>query len=231
MKEKKLELLKNLTVLIVEDDDELRENLKTMTSIFFKEVFTASNGADALKIFNSNKVNVMIVDYVLPIMDGYELCKEIRKLDKSIPITVLSNCNDNEKLMSVVPLRLTNYIIKPIDYTGLTKMLLEIVDRLEEENLLRVYLNKNIIFDKTKNDIIKDGVSTSLTKSEVKILNLLIEEEGKIVSNEMIDNLFDSLDSKSNSSIKNHIYKLRQKLHKDLILNVKDIGYILKLNS
>jgi len=232
MKEMKLQTLKNLTLLNVDDDDDLREDLKTMTSLFFKDVFTASNGVEGLKIFEHESIDVIMVDYVMPKMDGYEFTKRIREINSSIPILMLSSHSDREKLINMMHLNLTNYIIKPITYADFTKALLSIVDRLEKDNILKISIDENIVYNKTTRSlIINNLIINTLTKSETKIFELLLQNKNKIVAIDMIDALFDSFESKSNNSIKNHIYKLRQKIGKDIISNIKEIGYILKVKE
>ena len=77
--ENNIALLKSLNLLLVEDDNELRNSIKETLSIFFKNVFVAQNGLEALDIYTEKSVNLIITDYVMPTMNGYELCKKIRE--------------------------------------------------------------------------------------------------------------------------------------------------------
>ena len=81
----KIGLLKNLTLLLVEDDEELKESIKETLALFFKNVFVAQNGLEALDIYSQNSIDLIITDYVMPIMNGYELCKNIREKNRKIP--------------------------------------------------------------------------------------------------------------------------------------------------
>jgi len=227
-----LSTLKNLNLLIIEDDQELNENLKTMTSIFFKDVYTALNGADALYIYQKQNIDVIMVDYVLPIMDGYEFTKLIRQKDNSIPIVMLSSHSDKEKLLNMMSLNLTEYIIKPINYTTLQDTLLKVIEKIEKDNGLSFKIDPTTIYNKSTKSITKeDETILQLTKSESDILELMIKNKNKIVDYAMIDSLFDTADVKSKGSLKNHIYKLRQKIGDGKILTIKDIGYILKIDE
>ena len=100
MTEEKLSRLKMFTLLLVEDDEELLNKLNVILSIFFKEVITAQNGKDALEIYSTQKIDMIISDYSMPLMSGYELLKEIRKENKKIPLTIISNYSDKEKLLN-----------------------------------------------------------------------------------------------------------------------------------
>jgi len=82
MTEEKLSRLKQFTLLLVEDDAELLNKLNVILSIFFKDVITAPNGKEALAIYKTQKIDMIISDYSMPIMSGYELLKEVRRENK-----------------------------------------------------------------------------------------------------------------------------------------------------
>lgn len=231
MKENKLVLLKNFTLLLVEDDKELLENISSTLSIFFSRVLTAKNGAEALKLFQTNAVDMIITDYVMPIMSGYELCILIREENKNIPIVFTSNYTDSEKLLNLISLNLSDFIIKPIDYTQLIKTLLKMIDRVQESNLYMMHLNANLSYNFLSKEVYdsKSNVIHKLSKSEISLLELFLHQEGKIISTEMIEFALSPTDSKSEQAIKNLIYRLRKKLAPCSIINVQSMGYILKL--
>ena len=129
MNEEKLIRLKYLTLLLVEDDEVLLSKLQTILSIFFKEVLTALNGQEALAIYKKQKVDMIISDYTMPIMSGYELFETIRKENKTIPLTIISNYTDTDKLLNSIPLSLAYYLVKPVYYDTLTATLLKMIER------------------------------------------------------------------------------------------------------
>src|SRR5574344_397800 len=94
----KIDLLKNTTLLLVEDDEDLIYSLKETLSIFFKDILIAKNGHEALQIYSNNSIDLIITDYVMPNMNGYELCKEIRNQNEKIPLIIMSNYSDTEKI-------------------------------------------------------------------------------------------------------------------------------------
>lgn len=229
----KISLLKNINLLLVEDDEDLIYSLKETLSIFFKDILIAKNGKEALKIYSNNTVDLIITDYVMPNMNGYELCKEIRKQNEKIPLIIMSNFSDTEKLLKSITLELTEYLIKPIEYKQLLESLLKVVDKLERKNVLNFIINENCLynfftkelFDKSKN------VNIKLTKSEISILELLINNINKVVNISEIEFNLSPNEPKSEQAIKNIIHRLRTKISKNSISNIQGIGYILKKES
>ncbi|WP_148571737.1 response regulator transcription factor [Aliarcobacter cryaerophilus] len=226
----KIGLLKNLTLLLVEDDEDLRESTKETLALFFKNVFIAQNGLEALDIYSQNNIDLIITDYVMPIMNGYELCKNIREKNRKIPLVIMSNYSDQEKLLKSISLELTDYVIKPIEYKQLLETLLKMVGKLERENLLTFAINEDRKYDFLKKEIYdkKENIYIKLTKSEIIILELLINNINKIVRIEEIEFNLSPHEHKSEQAIKNIIHRLRTKLSKNPIYNVQGVGYIFK---
>lgn len=226
----KIGLLKNLTLLLVEDDEELKESIKETLALFFKNVFVAQNGLEALDIYSQNSIDLIITDYVMPIMNGYELCKNIREKNRKIPLVIMSNYSDQEKLLKSISLELTDYVIKPIEYKQLLETLVKMVEKLERENLLTFAINEDRKYDFLKKEIYdkKENIYIKLTKSEIIILELLINNINKIVRIEEIEFNLSPHEHKSEQAIKNIIHRLRTKLSKNPIYNVQGVGYIFK---
>ena len=226
----KINLLKNLTLLLVEDDEELRESTKETLALFFKNVFVAQNGLEALDIYSQNNIDLIITDYVMPIVNGHELCKNIREKNRNIPLVIMSNYSDREKLLKSISLELTDYVIKPIEYKQLLETLVKMVEKLERENLLSFKINEDRKYDFFKKEIYdeKENTYIKLTKSEIIILELLINNRNKIVPIEEIEFNLSPQEHKSEQAIKNIIHRLRIKLSKNSIYNVQGVGYIFK---
>lgn len=231
MVEEKLSRLKEFTLLLVEDDLELLNKLNIILSIFFRKVITAIDGKDALEIFKKENIDMIISDYSMPNMNGYELFKAIRKIDKNIPLVIISNYSDSEKLLKSIPLSLASYLIKPVDYTTLTTTLLEMVERLEEGFISTYVISDDLIYDKVKKELQDNNIPVTLSKSEIVTLELLLQNKNKILPTHEIELNLDPIENKSNQAIKSLIYRLRKKVGKDKILNIPGFGYILKLDE
>ena len=116
--------LKSLNALLVEDEIEIQQTFHETLKYFFNDVYVLNNGLEALNFMKStNDVNVVFTDYEMPYMNGYELVKEIREFNKKIPITIISNHDDKEKLQKCMPLGLYGYLFKPLQYDKLKSYL------------------------------------------------------------------------------------------------------------
>ena len=228
MKETKLAILKNFTILLVDDDKILNENLAKTLNMFFKEVLTADNGSVALEIFKNKTIDMVISDYVMPIMNGYELCKEIRIIDDKVPIIILSNFQDNEKLLNVIPLNLSSYLIKPIEYTTLIDTLLLMIEKIEKEKIIVEKITPNISYNRLSKRLEKEDENIKLTQNEIILLELFLKHKNILVTNEIIEQEFDNISQLSSSTLVNLIYRLRKKLDKNSIVNVQSFGYIFR---
>ena len=91
---KELNILKELTVLYVDDDKRACESLKQILLYYFKEVLVAYNGLGAWEIFENKECHFLIVDYDMPLMDGYEFLSKVREVDEEIPAIIMSSYDD-----------------------------------------------------------------------------------------------------------------------------------------
>lgn len=225
-----LSLLKRLTILLVEDDEELRDGLSETLSIFFNKVIIAKNGIEALEILAQNKIDMIITDYVMPLMDGEEFSRQIRINDHKIPISIISNYSEKEKLMKLIDLELTSYLLKPISYNDLMVCLKNMIKKLEKYNFYDFEINSDVNYNFSTKEIINDkkNVVGKLSKSEIVILELLIKNTNAIISIETIQSYLSLNEVKSEQAIKNIIYRLRKKIGKDVIQNSNNLGYSFK---
>jgi DNA-binding response OmpR family regulator len=225
-----LKLLKNLYILIVEDDEAVLEDIKSTIEIFCENVYTATNGKEALEIIEKCSIDMILTDYVMPIMNGYEFCQIVRDTNKNIPIVIASNYCENEKLLKLIPLNLTEYLIKPIDYASLTLVLTKMVKKLEESGLVCEQIAKEIKYNHITKVLKMKEEIVLLTKNETLLLELFLKNKNSLVSNPIIEyNVNDS--GLSNQAVKNLIYRLRIKIGKEYIVNIKEMGYMFIQNN
>jgi len=229
MNEKKLSLLKNFTLLLVDDEEALLDKLHTVLSIFFKEVIMAKNGQEALDIYHTQNIDMVISDYAMPVLNGYGLCKAIRQKDKYIPLVIMSNYSDKEKLLSVIPLALAQYLIKPIDYATLTSTLLSMIEQIEVNGLDIIVINDSVSYNRFNKILINKTEKICLSNNEINLLELFIIKNNQIVTMEEINLSIKSSEQISKQAIKSLIYRLRKKVGKEVILNIPAYGYMFKV--
>ncbi|WP_066359773.1 response regulator transcription factor [Aliarcobacter cryaerophilus] len=225
---KNLTILKSLTVLYAEDDLVIQDSISRILKMLFKDVVIANDGKEAIENYNNKKIDILILDYVMPNLNGYETAKIVRKKDKKIPILITSAYTDKEKLLNAIELNLIKYIEKPILYDDLIKVFENIIKYMEENNLLQIKLDENIYYSFVDKNIIKNGEKITLTKNEVLFLELLLEKPNHLISKNIIENsVFKA--SVDENTLRNMVYRLRKKIDKDTIATIKDLGYIIKI--
>jgi DNA-binding response OmpR family regulator len=219
---------KELNILYVEDDEHLRVLLPRTLKLLFKDVICAENGAEALKIWHKNKIHIMIVDYTMPVMNGMEFIKEIRKLNKKIPIIILSAHSDKEKLKEAIKVGLIDYLDKPVNFDALFEALKHAIESMTENALLISKINDSISYDRIKKTLLNvQNKDIQLTKQEVALIELLLDKRGVLVSYADISNhIYDG--DMSGHQLKNNLNRLKKKLGEGVISNVKELGYILR---
>ena len=223
---KKYELLKNKTVLYVEDDLTLQKNIVETLGHFFDKVLIASDGDDAYNIYiqNQNRIDLIITDINMPKTDGITLSKLIREYDKNLPIIIISAYTDTDYLLDSIDLNIVKYITKPFT----TKKIINLLDKLLEYFKLNNYIiiNNNIKINYESGELIIDNKNIKLTNRE-KIFLKLLAENTIVTYNMMYDYMWDVDKSPSSDAIKSFIKKLKRKLTEDLIKNQHSIGYYL----
>lgn len=223
-----LDLLKNLNILYAEDDLEIRDSLYKTLSMLSNHVFLAKDGTEALTIFQKETVHIVILDYVMPLMNGYEVAKELRRENKHIPIIICSGYSDKEKLLNAIELNLIKYLEKPLSYDKLAQALTGAIKSLEYNNKLKVILSENIKYDYINKEILDtNGRIFQLTKHEVDFLELLLKKRSSLFTKDVVQDVVFGKNVESNT-IRNMVYRLRKKIGEDIIVTVKDLGYLIK---
>jgi len=226
MKKEYIEILEKSTILLVEDNLELQIRFKNILDTYVDKVYTAQNGEEAIELFNKHKPNIVITDYKMSVMNGLEFTSFIRRINKQIPIVIISAYTDKDALIEFNSLHLTQYLVKPIDYEELNIVLQKCAKELIEKGLIEVILNDTTIYSYSKKALVQDGAIISLSPNEIVFLELLLNNKNKLVSIETIEyEVYDSQDMTS-YAINNLVSKLRKKIGKNSIKNIPKTGFI-----
>lgn len=110
-----VEYLKNLTILCVDDEDEVRNSYESIFSVLVKEFIEAVNGEDGYEKFLHNKVDIILTDYRMPKLNGLDMVAKIRKKNQAIPVILTTAFDDKEIIIDAINLRVNNFIKKPIE--------------------------------------------------------------------------------------------------------------------
>ncbi|MDY0051973.1 MAG: response regulator [Aliarcobacter sp.] len=132
-------LLKRLTLLYIEDDYTIRSELSQLLANFFSNVIVAKDGKEGFRSYleNQDSIDIILSDINMPILNGIDMLKKIRDIDKKIPVILATAYSDNEFLAEAIKLRVQEYIIKPIDIRNLIALLNDIASNLYQDFLLK----------------------------------------------------------------------------------------------
>ncbi len=222
--------LKNLTVLYVEDDDEVRENIAKSLSYFVKYVESASNGDEAYELYEKISPDIIITDIDMPGMNGLELAARVRDRDSFIPIVITTAYTTEEFLLDAVSLHLERYIVKPISLAKLKESLEACCEKLKELNRIDIHFPTGYVYNITS-QIMEDenGELIALQNKEKLLLELLIKNIHSVTYySEIEDEVWDSQEL-NRGSLKALVLKLRKKLGKDSVVNENELGYRLHI--
>lgn len=216
--------LKSINILLVEDEPEVQENYKEVFEYFFHAVYTASNGEEALDIFEKQNIQVVFTDYMMPKLDGYELCKKLKSFNQKVPIVMISNHTDKDKLQKCIPLGLAGYLFKPLTYEDIKLFLKKFADEYKNYFENKFFVSKNIIIDFLNNQLKIEKDTYNITPLESAFLKLIVENKNTTVNYDIIfETLFDF--APSYETLVNLVYRLKKKYNIKNIKNVKNIGY------
>ena len=226
-----LEILKHKTILLVEDETVIRNNIASMLKFFFKKVYTASDGYDGLETYEKYLPDIIMTDLKMPFMGGFELLNELKKRSSNSFMIVVSAHTDTELLINAVNSGIDRYIIKPVTERQLFDAFEAYIDNIEKQKQNLVLLFPSITFDIDKRELcIRDKI-IPLNNKETLLLKLLTQDKNRVYTYEEIENQVWGEKSMSLTSLRSVIRDIRKKTGEKIIKNVSGVGYTLNFND
>lgn len=216
--------LKESTILIAEDDDFALQSLEKTLKRYFKTVLTASNGYEAYQKSLSTPTDIILTDMRMPFQDGADFIKKIRLSNPTLPIIIMSAYQDSETLLKLIPLNITEYLIKPIEIANVLALSHKILHKPTHANKL-YQLRGGVSVDLENKIIQRDDELIFLTKKEFELLSFLITNKQSILSKTEIEYALWDGEMISESSVKTLLKKLRLKIGEESIITAKNMGY------
>jgi DNA-binding response OmpR family regulator len=199
-------------ILIVEDDKTIRQELKTLLETYQYEVVTATDFTDIVNFILNEDPHLVLLDLNLPSFDGYHICRELRKHSRMPIIVVTSRDSEMDELMSL-NLGADHFVTKPYNTGILMAKITALLDRVYESSTSHLLRFGDILLDLGLGTATHQDKSTELTKNESRILQILIENEGRITSREEImDALWQTDAFVDDNTLTVNINRLRKKL-------------------
>ena len=223
-----LSILQDYSILYVEDEPTIQADIQEYLEYYFKKVYLASEGEEALSIYREVHPDVLLLDINIPNIDGLSLAKEVRQTDKLTKIIMLTGITKTHKLLEATELKLTKYLVKPVSPKAFKESMILLARELIEDPIEFVHLGEHCIWDSNKKILIFKEKHILLLEKELKLLELFIEKRGQSVSYEdiMVVLWEDSFEKEiSINSVKNQVSHLRKKLPKSAITNIYGCGY------
>ncbi len=222
--------LSKLTVLFVEDEQDIRDALEGAIGDEFTKFIVARDGEDGLKKFKKYKPDIVIADIMMPVMDGLMMSKQIKHLSRQTPIVILSAFSEKERLLGAIDAGIDKYLIKPIDPDELLKTLKIISKELLAHNDV-VDLGLEYQFDKNRRVLVKEGKTIFLTKKELLFISVLVKNLGVFVLHDDIKRHVWTNKKVTDSAIRTFIKRVREKTDKEFIKNIPGLGYKINMEE
>ena len=214
-----------MTILVVDDELLIRKVIREYLESENYKVLEAENGLDALRVLSSNKVNLIILDIMMPKMDGFACLEEIRKT-KDIPVIMLSAMKEETDKLNSFNLGVDDYVTKPFSPKELIARVKAHLKRTVNNE--EVYTYKDLIVDYRGRKVTINGKSVSLTPKEYELLTYFIKNKGIALSREqLLNRVWDYDYYGDDRTVDTHIKMLRKNLgvYRDLIKTVREVGY------
>ena len=213
-------------ILVVEDEKDIQNIIKAFLENAKYKVETADDGLDARNLIQRNNYDLIVLDIMLPKIDGFTVCEMIRK-NSNVPIIILTALTDEESQLKGFDKLADDYITKPFSMPILLKHIEAILRRTDNsKESVGILKYKNMVLNTENYEVFVDNKKIPLTYREYEILKLFLENQGKVFTRDNILNSIWSYDYYGDDKIVNtHIKNIRKKLGYDYIETVRGVGY------
>ncbi len=222
-------------LLVVEDEAAIRSGLVDVFVYHGYEVETADNGDDGLRLSLSGKFDLILLDVMLPGVDGFEICNHIRQQDRQQPVIMLTAKSNDEDIVQGLTLGADDYVAKPLSATQLVLRVQAVLRRsgIAEDNTREIHLNNGLVID-TEN-LCADDIA--FTRREMDLLQYLAQQcDRPVAREELLARVWGYANHMEieTRTVDIHIAKLRRKIEVDVanpaaIVTVRGAGYRLML--
>lgn len=220
---------RDITILLVDDDSDILEIISYNLSAEGYVILTASTGSEAIKIAKKKKPHLIILDVMMPEMDGIETCERLRKIPdlEETVITFLTARGEDYSQVAGFDAGADDYITKPIKPKVLVSKVKALLRRFRSgqssENVVKI---GNLVINRDEYKIIKDKQEIVLPRKEFELLALLASKPGKVFKREdILDKVWGSEVIVGGRTIDVHVRKLREKIGDRSFKTVKGVGY------
>ena len=214
-----------INILIVEDEKEIREGVSEYLSEVGYNVISAEDGMQAIELFKNNKIDLVILDIMLPKANGFVVLNKIRQ-ESNVPVIMLTAMSDDYTQIMSFDEEADDYITKPFSIIVLHKRIEALLRRGVKVSENKKWCYGDIEIDFEGYSARKNGENIDLKPKEIKLIELLLKYVGKVLTRaQILDNLWRIEEAPNDRVIDVYIKNIRKKLLLDCIVTVKGIGY------
>ncbi|WP_045223008.1 response regulator [Desulfonatronum thioautotrophicum] len=218
-------------ILIVEDEADILQLLEYHLTANGYEVFTATTGLEALKLARRHQPELMLLDLMLPGLDGFEVCRELKHDPHTSSTAVIMLTARGEEVDRVVGLELgaDDYVTKPFSPREIVLRVKAVLRRAQHESSPpAVWERKGLRIEEESHRVFVDGQDTELTATEFKLLTELVHGEGKVMNrDQLLNTVWGYQFSGYSRTVDTHIRRLRKKLgpYAEWVETIRGVGY------
>lgn len=219
--------LKKYSVLYAEDDEGIRKSYEMILRKICGPLRCAADGNEAFSLYSEKKPDILIADIKMPYIDGLQLIKKIRNVDKDIRILMTTAYTDEQYTLQAIELDISRYLVKPVMLENLKGALYKCVREIEDRNPEQICFENGLVYNIPLKNITSVNGEIALTNIESRILEILIENRGRIVRYEKFETEIWRNEYMSKETLRSHIKFLRKKVGNDIIKSAKGLGYFI----
>jgi len=214
-------------VMVVDDDQDLAEMLSIVLTGAGMEVDLVNRGDQVMDLFNSHTPDLVLLDVMLPGIDGVEVCKIIRE-SSMVPIVMLTAKGDTQDVVLGLEAGADDYMVKPFKPQELVARINTRLRRSTKVGSLSIF---NLVIDQLEHKVLKDGKEIALTRLEFDLLATLAKEPGRVFTREaLLSEVWGYQHAADTRLVNVHVQRLRSKIESDAdnpeyVLTVRGVGY------
>ena len=217
-------------ILVIEDEASIQNILRIFLEDAGYQVTLADDGMDGIAAFHKDSFDLVLLDIMMPRLDGYSVCEMIRN-ESSTPVILLTALDDEDNQMKGFNLLADDYITKPFSMPLVLKRIEAVLRRTRSGEKSSVLAYQNVQLDTENYKVFVEGKEITLTAREFDILRLLMENQGRVFTREQLLDIIWNYDYLGDDKIINtHIKNIRKKLGVDCIETIRGVGYRIDKN-
>ena len=222
-------MAKIIKLLIIEDNEDIIDLIKLYKPESM-EIFDAKDGRQGLKFFDEEKFDLIILDLMLPILDGYQVLKKIRETS-DIPIIILSSKNLDFEIILGLDKGADDYVVKPFNPMELFARVNALLRRGDSKNNNKTIKSGNLELNMETCEVFRSGKIIDLTGQEYKLLEFLMQNKNKVFTTDiLLERIWNDNEYYDNNIVSVYISRLRDKIgdrdcEKKHIITIRGLGY------